>query len=47
MPEETQKREYRALTIGNIFSAKKDESIEETLDETGMDGWEAISDYPL
>jgi hypothetical protein len=36
--------EYRVLTIGGALGTK-DEQIEETLNEWGEDGWEAINVY--
>lgn len=44
MTESTQ-WEYRVQTIGNIFGTN-DESIQNTLNEWGEDGWEAVSVYP-
>lgn len=44
MAEELKHWEYRVETIGNIFGAK-DQQIQETLDEWGLEGWEAISVY--
>jgi hypothetical protein len=43
MAEQTQ-WEYRVKTIGSVFG-KKDERIEETLNEWGEEGWEAVSVY--
>jgi len=40
MAEETKQWEYRVQTIGGIFGTK-DEQIEATLDQWGMEGWEA------
>ena len=42
MAEEIKQWEYRVQTIGNIFGTK-DELIQDTLDEWGEDGWEAIN----
>jgi hypothetical protein len=36
--------EYRVLTIGNAFGTK-DENIEATLNEWGIEGWEATQVY--
>lgn len=36
--------EYRVQTIGSIFGTK-DENIEDTLNEWGEDGWEAVNVY--
>ncbi len=44
MAEQTVQWEYRVLTIGNAFGTK-DEYIEATLNEWGMEGWEAIHVY--
>ena len=41
---ETTQWEYRVQTIGSMFGTK-DEDIEETLNEWGEDGWEAINVY--
>ena len=43
MAEPTQ-WEYRVLTIGRVWGTK-DEQIEETLNEWGAEGWEAVSVY--
>jgi hypothetical protein len=42
MSEETKLWEYRVQTIGGVFGTK-DEHIQATLDEWGMEGWEAIN----
>lgn len=44
MTEETKLWEYRVLTIGSAFGTK-DKDIAATLDEWGMEGWEAINVY--
>lgn len=44
MAEDIQLWEYRVLTIGGMFGTK-DELIQETLDEWGAEGWEAVSVY--
>lgn len=41
---ETAQWEYRVQTIGSMFGTK-DEAIEETLNEWGEEGWEAINVY--
>ena len=41
---ETTQWEYRVLTIGNAFGTK-DENIEATLNEWGLEGWDAINVY--
>lgn len=42
MTEEQRLWEYRVQTIGSIFGTK-DELVQTTLDEWGMEGWEAIN----
>lgn len=42
MIEEIKQWEYRVQTIGSIFGTK-DELIQDTLDEWGEEGWEAIN----
>jgi hypothetical protein len=44
MGEEMKQWEYRVLTIGSVFGTK-DEQIAATLDEWGMEGWEALNVY--
>ncbi len=44
MAEETKQWEYRVQTIGSAFGTK-DENIQGTLDEWGLDGWEVINVY--
>jgi hypothetical protein len=44
MAEQTLQWEYRVLTIGNAFGTK-DENIEATLNDWGVEGWEAINVY--
>jgi hypothetical protein len=41
---ETQLWEYQVLTIGNVFGAK-DNQIQETLNEWGVQGWELAHVY--
>ena len=41
---ETTVWEYRVQTIGSMFGTK-DEDIEDTLNEWGEEGWEAINVY--
>ena len=45
MAEEIKQWEYRVQTIGGSMFGTKDEQIEATLDEWGMEGWEAINVY--
>lgn len=42
MTEEYRQWEYRVQTIGSFFGTK-DDLIQETLDEWGAEGWEAIN----
>lgn len=44
MAEETKQWEYRVQTIGGMFGTK-DELIQNTLDEWGAEGWDAINVY--
>ncbi len=44
MADEIKQWEYRVQTIGSIFGTK-DEMIEATLNEWGVEGWEAINVY--
>jgi len=44
MAEEIKQWEYRVQTIGSVFGTK-DEFIQATLDDWGMEGWEAINVY--
>jgi hypothetical protein len=41
---ETTLWEYRVETIGSMFGTR-DENIEDTLNEWGQEGWEAINVY--
>jgi hypothetical protein len=47
MAEQTLQWEYRVLTVGNAFSGAKDGQIEATLNEWGLEGWEAVNVYAL
>jgi hypothetical protein len=42
MTEQIKQWEYRVQTIGSVFGTK-DEHIQATLDEWGLEGWEAIN----
>jgi hypothetical protein len=42
MAEDIRQWEYRVQTIGGTFGTK-DELIQDTLDEWGMEGWEAVN----
>ena len=42
MAEEIKQWEYRVQTIGSVFGTR-DENIQTTLDEWGLEGWEAIN----
>lgn len=44
MNNENEKWEYKVLTIGSVFGTK-DENIEETLNDWGLEGWEAVTVY--
>ncbi len=44
MADEIKQWEYRVQTIGSIFGTK-DEAIQETLNDWGTEGWEAINVY--
>jgi hypothetical protein len=44
MSDQTVQWEYRVLTIGNAFGTK-DEDIEATLNEWGLEGWEVTHVY--
>lgn len=44
MSNETEKWEYKVLTIGSVFGTK-DEDIEETINSWGMEGWEVVNVY--
>ena len=44
MNDEIKQWEYRVQTIGSTFGTK-DENIQATLDEWGIEGWEAINVY--
>lgn len=44
MADEFKQWEYRVQIIGSMFGTK-DENIQATLDEWGMEGWEAINVY--
>ena len=44
MTDEIKQWEYRVETIGSLFGTK-DDHIQTTLDEWGLEGWEAISVY--
>jgi hypothetical protein len=35
--------EYLVRTLGTMFRGEKDEALEATLNEWGLDGWEVIS----
>jgi len=44
MAEEIKQWEYRVQTIGGLFGTK-DEQIQATLNDWGVEGWEAINVY--
>ncbi len=41
---ESEQWEYRVLTIGSMFGTR-DEQIEDTLNEWGLEGWQATQVY--
>jgi len=45
MAEQTVQWEYRILTVGNPLTGAKDEQIEATLNDWGLEGWEAVNVY--
>jgi hypothetical protein len=45
MAEQTVQWEYLVLTVGSAFSGAKDGQIEATLNEWGLEGWEAVNVY--
>ena len=44
MTDDIKQWEYRVQTIGSVFGTK-DELIESTLDEWGLEAWEAVNVY--
>jgi hypothetical protein len=44
MAEEIKQWEYRVRTLGGSFGTK-DDLVQDTLDEWGAEGWEAINVY--
>ena len=47
MAEKTVQWEYRVLTVGSAFSGAKAEQVEATLNEWGLEGWEAVNVFAL
>ena len=45
MADEIKQWEYRVQTIGGSVFGTRDEHIQETLNEWGSEGWEAINVY--
>jgi hypothetical protein len=45
MAEQSVQWEYRVLTVGSIFGGAKDGQVEATLNEWGLEGWEAVNVY--
>jgi hypothetical protein len=45
MAEQTVQWEYRVLTVGSVFNGAKDGQVEATLNEWGLEGWEAVNVY--
>lgn len=41
------KWEYRAKTLGGLFSGPKDDELEAELNEWGEEGWEVIALVPV
>ncbi len=35
--------EYRVISLGTVWRGPSDETVEETLNELGMQGWEVVS----
>lgn len=46
MAEEIKQWEYRVQTVGGTFGTK-DDIVQTTLDEWGMEGWEAVNVYAV
>jgi hypothetical protein len=44
MTEEIKQWEYRVQTVGSVFGTK-DELVQNTLDEWGDEGWEAVNAF--
>jgi len=47
MAEQTVQWEYRVLTVGSAVGGAKDGQVEATLNEWGLEGWEAVNVYAL
>jgi len=47
MAEKIVQWEYRVLTVGSAFSGAKAEQVEATLNEWGLEGWEAVNVFAL
>jgi hypothetical protein len=45
MTEQTVQWEYRVQTVGSVFSGANDGQVEATLNEWGLEGWEAVNVY--
>ena len=45
MAEQTVQWEYRVLTVGSAVGGAKDGQVEATLNEWGLEGWEAVNVY--
>jgi hypothetical protein len=45
MAEQTVQWEYRVLTVGSVFNGAKDGQVEATLNDWGLEGWEAVNVY--
>ena len=44
MADEIKRWEYRVQTVGGVFDTK-DELVQDTLNEWGNEGWEAVNVY--
>ena len=45
MSDQTEQWEYRVQAVGSIFGGANDEQVEATLNEWGLEGWEAVNVY--
>lgn len=45
MAEQIVQWEYRVQTVGSAFIGARDEQIEATLNNWGLEGWEAVNVY--
>jgi hypothetical protein len=42
---DTQRWEYKSLSLGSFWSTPKDEDVEAALNEAGLEGWEAVNAF--